>query len=221
MPQRGVTYSAFTDMSGARGDSPTLAIGHCNGRKAVVDSLVILPPTTSPKVVCKEFSAELRAYGLSQVTGDNYGGDWPVKEFLGEPNFISYVRCEVPKSGLYLALVPALNSGAVELPDNPTLVTELRRLERRRGRSGKDSVDHPSSGHDDSANSVAGLVYSLLLTMQGINLGLLSVNGVRFSESKDSEHYDHPMDHVMGGQGLAHDWMGAIDRRWRGKFWDS
>jgi hypothetical protein len=131
------------------------------------------------------------------------------------------VKCEVPKSGLYLSLVPALNSGAVELPDNPTLVTELRRLERRRGRSGKDSVDHPSQGHDDAANSVAGLVYSLLLTMQGINLDLLRINDVRFSEFKDSEYYEHPIDHVMGAKGLALDWMRVIETRWRGKFWDS
>jgi hypothetical protein len=33
---------------------------------------------------------------------------------------------------------------------------ELRLLERRRHRSGKDTIDHGRSGHDDLANSLAG-----------------------------------------------------------------
>jgi hypothetical protein len=36
--------------------------------------------------------------------------------------------------------------------------TEFRRLERRRGRSGKDSIDHPPRGSDDIANAVAGVI---------------------------------------------------------------
>jgi hypothetical protein len=44
------------------------------------------------------------------------------------------------------------------------MIDELRRLERRRGRSGKDSVDHPQyGGSDDLANSVAGAV-NLVIT---------------------------------------------------------
>ena len=39
--------------------------------------------------------------------------------------------------------------------------SELRRLERKRGRAGKDSVDHPPRLHDDLANSVAGVSYLL------------------------------------------------------------
>jgi hypothetical protein len=39
------------------------------------------------------------------------------------------------------------------------LKTEFRRLERRRGRSGKDSIDHPPRGSDDTANAVAGAMW--------------------------------------------------------------
>ena len=65
------------------------------------------------------------------------------------------------KSELYLAFVPVTNSGGVELPDDKRLFSELRRLERKRGRAGKDTVDHPPRLHDDLANAVAGVSYLL------------------------------------------------------------
>ncbi|MEI9899645.1 MAG: hypothetical protein WDN31_05285 [Hyphomicrobium sp.] len=38
------------------------------------------------------------------------------------------------------------------MPDLPQLIRELRLLERRTHRSGKDTVDHGSGGSDDYAN---------------------------------------------------------------------
>jgi hypothetical protein len=35
-------------------------------------------------------------------------------------------------------------------------VAQICGLERRTGRSGKDSIDHAPNGHDDLANAVAG-----------------------------------------------------------------
>jgi hypothetical protein len=60
-------------------------------------------------------------------------------------------------------LIPAVNSKRVELPDDRKMIDELRRLERRRGRSGKDSVDHPAYAKPTIANSVAGAV-NLVIT---------------------------------------------------------
>jgi hypothetical protein len=51
--------------------------------------------------------------------------------------------------------------GAVFMPNIPILIRELRLLERRVGRSGKDSVDHGASGSDDHANVLAGLIWLL------------------------------------------------------------
>jgi hypothetical protein len=53
--------------------------------------------------------------------------------------------------------------GSVELLDDAKLLKELRSLERRRGPSGRDRVDHRRGEHDDRANAVAGIV-SLLGT---------------------------------------------------------
>jgi len=49
----------------------------------------------------------------------------------------------------------------VRLPNYARLIRELRLLERRTQRSGKDTVEHPRNGHDDYANVVCG-VLSLL-----------------------------------------------------------
>ena len=38
-PQRGITYLAFTDPSGGRGDSFTAAVGHREGTILIVDAL--------------------------------------------------------------------------------------------------------------------------------------------------------------------------------------
>jgi hypothetical protein len=49
--------------------------------------------------------------------------------------------------------------GAVSIPDLPPLIRELRLLERRTHRSGKDSVDHGTGGADDHANALAGAMW--------------------------------------------------------------
>ena len=63
---------------------------------------------------------------------------------------------------LYLELLPRVNAAEVELPDDPALLRELRAVERRRGPSGRDRVDHARGAHDDRANAVAGVTYALL-----------------------------------------------------------
>ena len=63
---------------------------------------------------------------------------------------------ELDRSALYLELLPLVNSGRVELPDDPALLRELRGLEHRRGAAGRDRVDHAPGAHDDLANAAAG-----------------------------------------------------------------
>ena len=75
---------------------------------------------------------------------------------------IRYERADKAKSELYLTSIPVVNSGTVELLDNRQLVEQFRRLERRRGRTGKDTIDHPPRLFDDMANSVAGVIYLVL-----------------------------------------------------------
>jgi len=59
-------------------------------------------------------------------------------------------------------------------------------LERRRGKSGKDSIDHPIRGSDDRANAVAGLCYEGM-KKEGLLFPFLRC-GVDYSEVSDGEN---------------------------------
>lgn len=155
---RQARYVAFADPSGGSQDSFTLAIAHrdLTTGKIVLDRVCEARPPFNPSEVVESFSQVLRSYGVSKVTGDRYAGEWPVEAF--RRNRITYEPSELTKSDLYLEALPLLTSGAVELPDAPRLLSQLRALERRTSRNGKDSVDHPPLGHDDLSNAAAGAI---------------------------------------------------------------
>ena len=113
-------------------------------------------PRFDPDVEIRGFCELLARYGLERVVGDRYGGDWVASR--ARAHGVTYAMSERPKSELYLDLVPLLNAGRVELLENRRLVDQLAGLERRPGRSGRDTIDHPLRRHDDVANAVAGAV---------------------------------------------------------------
>jgi len=186
-------YLAFADPSGGRHDQFTLAIAHLHGDETVVlDCIRATKPPFDPGEVVKDYVETLKRYRVSGVTGDNYGGEWPKAEFA--KHGIDYRLSEKHKSDLYLSLIPVLTSRRVELLENDKLITELRRLERRRGRSGKDSIDHGARGSDDVANAVAGVV-DVVLTNGAADLDDYASYGDRASAQYkydfSDENYSH------------------------------
>jgi Terminase large subunit, ATPase domain len=156
-----IQYQAFVDPSGGKADAFTVAIAHRGeSGRAIIDCVRAWNAPFNPKVVTGEIAELLKSYGVLVITGDRFAAEWPVAEF-GDCG-IGYVKCDMSKSELYLAFVPVTNSRGVELPDDKRLLTELRRLERKRGRLGKDSIDHPPRLHDDLANATAGVVHLLI-----------------------------------------------------------
>jgi hypothetical protein len=151
-------YFGFVDPSGGRHDAFTLAIAHQNygSDHIVLDVVRATRSPLDPAEVVKEYSQVLQAYGLLTVVGDNYGGEWPKAEFA--KNGIGYELSEKTKSEIYLATIPVFTSKRIELLDIEKMKTEFRRLERRHGRGGRDSIDHPPRGSDDIANAVAGAI---------------------------------------------------------------
>ena len=98
----------------------------------------------------------MKSYNIRSVSGDRYGGIWPVEQF-GKFG-IAYEQSAKPKSDLYVDLLPLLNSCRVELIDHQRLVAQLTGLERHTARGGRDSIDHAPGAHDDVSNAVAGVV---------------------------------------------------------------
>jgi hypothetical protein len=153
-PVAGTSYVGFVDPSGGSSDSMTLAIAHQQDGKAVLDAVRERRPPFSPDAVAQEFAELLKGYGLAEVQGDRYGGEWPRERFA--VHGIGYKCADKPKSDIYRDLLPALNSGQVELLDLPRLAAQLCGLERHTARGGKDSIDHPPGAHDDVVNAAAG-----------------------------------------------------------------
>jgi len=104
--------------------------------------------------VVDEICATIKAYGISEVTGDRYAGGWPPEQF--RKRGVRYNPSEKTKSDIYRDVLPLINSGRVELLDIERLKAQLMGLERRTARSGRDSIDHGPGGHDDLANAAAG-----------------------------------------------------------------
>jgi hypothetical protein len=51
-------------------------------------------------------------------------------------------------------MVPLVCGGKVELLEDKKLITQFRRLQRRRGRNGRDVIDHIPGATDDLCNAV-------------------------------------------------------------------
>ncbi len=154
---RAIQYAAFVDPAGGGHDEFTLAIGHQDDDTTVIDAVHARRGVPADTVA--HYAEILKEFGIRKVTGDKYAGSWPADEF--QKHGIEYAPSEKPKSGLSLDLLPALNSGRVELPPDDKLVNQLLGLERRTARGGKDSVDHGPGGSDDRANVCAGLVSTI------------------------------------------------------------
>ena len=148
----------------------TLAIAHREGERIVLDCVAERKAPFSPDFVVSEFADTLKAYRISTIVGDRYGGEWPSSRF--SVHGVTYRPAELNRSELYLTFLPLVNSGRADLLDNPRLITQFLGLERRTSRAGKDSVDHAPGAHDDIANSVAGAF--AIVGSTGKNTGFLN-----------------------------------------------
>lgn len=164
----GVKYFAFVDPSGGRRDSAALAIAHRDkSGRVVLDVAVERKAPHDPGEVVNEFSALLQAYGLREVMGDRYGGEWPVAEY--RKHGIRYNLAEMTASELYLAALPLFSGGLIDLPKSDRLRGQLCGLLRRTSGGGKDSViaGQGDSSHSDLANAAMGVVVLASREKQG------------------------------------------------------
>ncbi len=158
LPRSGERYFGFVDVSGGRNDDAAICIGHRNNDKKVIcDYIQRYRPPHNPYEVIGRMSEVLKKYKIRKITGDNYSAEFVSQAF--KSNGISYEKCKLPKSALYLELIGITCSHNIELLDDAVSITQLANLERRTRSGGKDIVDHAHGGHDDSANAIAGLAY--------------------------------------------------------------
>jgi hypothetical protein len=154
-PTPDFTYTAAVDPSGGSSDSMTLAIAHAESDRGILDLVREWPSPFSPQQVVSEIVDICRRYRLASVIGDRYAGEWAREPFRIQR--VEYQLADQTRSEAYLTLLPAINSGKIELLDHRRMISQLCALERRTARSGRDSVDHPATkgAHDDLINAAA------------------------------------------------------------------
>lgn len=169
-PKPGVRYVGFVDgASGSGGgDSMTMGIAFRDGSQSILACLLERRPPFDPEEVTKDFAEVLKRYGIKSVTGDKWAAGFVEAAF--RRHGIAYVASAAPKSDLYKELTPLMASGSVKLLDNPRMIVQLLALERRTARGGKDSIDHPSRGHDDLINAACGALVSVATKRQGMKI---------------------------------------------------
>jgi hypothetical protein len=184
----GADYFGFIDPSGGRQDAFTMGICHREtSGKIVLDVLRERRTPFQPQGVVAEFADVLKSFKVSSVESDKYAGEWVPEAF--REHGITVKNSEFTASELYLNFLPLISNGTVELLDNKRLLAQLTGLERRARSGGKDLITHYAGGHDDLANSAAGVC--VMAARSGANAA-----GVFFSE-----HSVYPTDDDPGWGG--------------------
>jgi hypothetical protein len=159
-PRENTLYHSFVDMSGggsgAGADASTLVVGHLDGERFIAD--VVRGRHGDPHAAALDYSQCAKQYHCRVIWGDAYSKEW-CAGFYRSAGGLDYRQSPLTRSQLYLEGQVHFTRGLVSIPANPTLLRELRLLERRVARSGKDSVDHGIGGHDDYSNSLFGCLY--------------------------------------------------------------
>jgi hypothetical protein len=161
-PRDNIDYWCFADMSGGRADFSACCLSHLEGERVVVD--VIRGRPGDPGAATEEYAVLAKQYRCTRITGDNYGADLvsgPYRE-LG----MEYAVSPLVRSEIYLATLPTWTRGMVSMPNHAATIRELRMLERKVARSGRDSVNHAPGQHDDHANSLCGAIYLAVSSLQ-------------------------------------------------------
>jgi hypothetical protein len=157
-PQADIVYRAFVDMSSGVGDASTLAIAHrAAGDRVIVDVIRGVPAPHDPASVAREFVALAKEYRCRVITGDQYAKGW-VKGTI-EACGAEYKQSKLVRSDLYLEGLVLFARGQVRVPSHDVMLRELRLLQRRTAKSGRDQVDHIVGSHDDHVNSVFGSLH--------------------------------------------------------------
>ena len=168
-------YVAFVDPSGGRADFYTICIGHRDESRFVVDVIQGRAPPFNPADVTSEFARLAQDYGVSKVTGDNFAAEWCSTAW--RDNSMDYQRSEMPASQLAIEALPTFARGSISLPDHAVLLRELKNLERRTSRSGRDSVSHPPGLHDDHCAAVFGALRMAVRPANGLSSGSYGYGG--------------------------------------------
>src|SRR5262249_40387457 len=112
-PSPHFRYVAACDPAAGGADQFTMALGHRDGQRIIVD-MVRGWKATRPENVVDEIAGILGQYRVSEITGDAFSGTW-VQDACRRRGIHYHVAAE-PRSYFYLEMLAPLNQGKVDLP---------------------------------------------------------------------------------------------------------
>ena len=117
-------YRAFCDASGGTGrDSYTIAVAHREAERYVLDVVRGTVGKFDPQAVTADYSKLLKEYRVGSVTGDNYAAQWV--QAAWRDTGISYVQSDIPKSRIYLEVLPLFTRGTRQVAKSCTLAERI------------------------------------------------------------------------------------------------
>ena len=215
-PVFGIHYFGFVDMSGGSSDDATAGVSHREEGRWILDGVwhQAHPAPFNPRLAVERFAGIFKAYGITDVWGDNFGGKTFWYDFA--QHGLMYYVSAATASQLYEAFAVPLNAGEVMLVDETKLEQQLLGLIWRGGK-----IDHPSGEHDDYANAAVGAL--MLAHEAGVGpLGPTPEEEAHHREQERAvERYLGLLPTPPGGfNNLALDDDGRpIDRRYAGGEW--
>lgn len=149
-----IIYKAAADVSGGKVDAAAACVGFRDHEdKVIIAACRRWPSPHDPAKVAGQVAEFLAIYGLNSAIADGYAAE--VSKALYRAAGVELLTADVNRSEAYLQMLPLFTGSRIEIPRDPVLRVELLGLERRTGRSGRDSVDHKPFAHDDMANAMA------------------------------------------------------------------
>jgi hypothetical protein len=154
VPPGPAAVGHFDAATGSGEDAAALAVAFVE-KPVRLAALRHWRPPFNPSAVADEATLLLRRYGVRKITVDRYAPGLVADLF--RTRGITCTVAERDTSATFIELLALVNSLGVTLLDDPVLLRELGRLERR-PTSGRDAVAHPRNGHDDLAAAAANAV---------------------------------------------------------------
>jgi hypothetical protein len=157
-PKPGVSYVAGLDVA-FRSDWFGFALAHADGERVAVDLVRSWKPKPGKAIqfapVMEEIINVCKHYGCRDAFSDQVANEVIKQRLATEAINLEQVSTLGRRaSGIYSTLRAKVLAGQIDLPDNPELIGQLRRLEIVRTSGGGERCE-ASSGHDDVAIAAA------------------------------------------------------------------
>lgn len=183
-PIAGKRYYCFVDPSGGKNESFCFSVGHVENNRAIIDRQEEFKAPFSPSEVVSQICEIIKQYGIYEVTGDRYGGEWPRENFKSHK--IIYKVSDLDKNEIFLRFQAYVKSKEVELLESERAKVQAQSIQRKTASGGRETFIHGLAG-DDLINAIAGCACGLLEKYTHTMEEMLSQRRLVMAGTRESE----------------------------------